>query len=90
MNKELNFFFWKLVRLLSKLYFFSLTGFRRKHDRERLRITLPNEQNTDTKWVFIGISLTVFFTAVTVAIGIIRFCSKPSKGNIFYSNLIQV
>ena len=46
-----------------------------------MNVTLSNEQNTDTKRIFIGSSLTIICIALAVAIGIIHFGRNRSKDN---------
>ena len=56
-----------------------------------MNVAFSNEQVTDTKWIFIGASLTVFCIAVAVAIMIIHLARKRSKGrNNYILQQIQI
>ena len=65
-----------------KPYFFYFSDFRRKTSEEERKVALPNKYKINTKWIYVGASLTVFCLAITVGIGIIRLGRRSSKGNI--------
>ena len=67
--------------------FFYFPDFQQKSNEKEMKVALSDKHKINTKWIFIGASLTVFCFAVAAAIGIIHLGKRSSKGNI---NLISI
>ena len=62
--------------------FFYFPDFQQKSNEKEMKVALSDKHKINTKWIFIGASLTAFCFAVAAAIGIIHLGKRSSKDNI--------
>lgn len=76
--------------IFKTIFFFRFLDFTQKPNAGEMKVTLSNEHKINTKWIYLGASLTVFCVAVAVAVGVIHLERKNSKGNTNFIPLILI
>lgn len=71
-------------------FFFRFLDFTQKPNAGEMKVTLSNKHKINTKWIYLGASLTVFCVAVAVAVGVILLDRNNSKGNTNFIPLILI